>query len=68
MQNCRASFGHLWQQQDLSDVTLILKTQDAVLQQLPAHVVILSISPYFKAQVCQLVCVCWQRLLAVVST
>jgi hypothetical protein len=55
MQNCRASFGHLWQQHDLSDVHLVLKTQDAVLQQIPAHVVLLSISPYFKAQVCTIV-------------
>jgi hypothetical protein len=61
------SFANLWQQEELSDVTLVLQTvmppgkdqgEDSilplaptVLRTMPAHKVLLSTSSYFKAQV-----------------
>jgi hypothetical protein len=49
-------FSHLWQQEELSDVTLVVAhapdagTQE-VLQRLPGHGALLSVSPFFKAMV-----------------
>jgi hypothetical protein len=55
------SFAHLWQQAELSDVDVLLTSpfstdqgSDALLQKLtefPGHTVLLSSSPYLKAQV-----------------
>jgi hypothetical protein len=56
------SFAHLWQQAELSDVDVLLtapsstnQNGNAVAQKLaefPGHTVLLSSSPYLKAQVC----------------
>jgi hypothetical protein len=58
-------FGHLWKQTEMSDMNIVIAcAQDAasagdenpeehnstLLQQLPGHSMILSSSPYFKAQ------------------
>lgn len=58
------NFAELWQQDELSDVTLVLQAPGepmeleeeasygpTVLRRLPAHRVLLATSPYFKAQV-----------------
>lgn len=53
----RLSFADLWQQQELSDVNLQLQapaeqdstaSQPEIIKTIPAHKVLLSISPYFK--------------------
>ena len=69
------SFVNLWQQEELSDVTLVLQTvvppakgqcEDSilplaptVLRTMPAHKVLLSTSSYFKAQVSSTATVCY---------
>lgn len=65
-------FGHLWQQEELSDVDLVLLQQPAdddepsteagasavVLQRMPAHSTILSLSPFLRAMVsCPAACI-----------
>jgi hypothetical protein len=56
------SFSELWQQAELSDVNVLLTAPPAAGQQddappqklaeFPGHTVLLSSSPFFKAQVC----------------
>ena len=54
------SFSELWQQAELSDVDVLLTAPPAgdlhappqKLAEFPGHIVLLSTSPYFKAQVC----------------
>lgn len=68
-------FGHLWQQEELSDVDLVLLQQPAdddepsteagasavVLQRMPAHSTILSLSPFLRAMVsCPAACISQQ--------
>lgn len=45
------SFADLWQQEEFSDVEVLLTAADATLSRFPGHNVILSRSPYFAAQV-----------------
>ena len=46
------SFAHMWQQQEASDVDVLLLTQDRVeLARFPAHRVLLTNSPVFRAKV-----------------
>jgi hypothetical protein len=71
-------FGHLWQQEELSDVDLVLVQQPAdadeppteagtavvVLQRMPAHSTILSLSPFLRAMVgCPVACIIQQKTL-----
>lgn len=69
------SFANLWQQEELSDVTLVLQTvvppgkgqcEDSILplaptlvRTIPANKVLLSTSSYFKAQVSPTATVCY---------
>jgi hypothetical protein len=46
------SFADFWQQNELSDVTVVVAAPDGTeLSQLPGHGIILSQSPYCRAQV-----------------
>jgi hypothetical protein len=45
------SFADLWQQEEFSDVEVLLIAADTTLARFPGHNVILSRSPYFAAQV-----------------
>lgn len=45
-------FADFWQQDEFSDVTVVVAAPDGTeLSQLPGHGIILSQSPYFRAQV-----------------
>ncbi len=45
-------FADFWQQTELSDVTVVIAAQNGTeLKQLPGHGIILSQSPYYRAQV-----------------
>lgn len=55
------SFSHLWQQEELSDVDVLLTAPDPQnagsaqtqkLAEFPGHTALLSSSPFLKAQVC----------------
>lgn len=53
----RPSFAHLWQQEDLSDVDILLHVEPGpgdslmLLRRFPGHSQLLSLSPYFMALV-----------------